>query len=294
MSRATLHRLLLRAAVFLTAVAITVVPVISKVQVATLLGVAFAVGAVAVAAAPFRPDWRAAAPGLVLVAGLVVWMALGLTWAVDPDFSSEKLGRVLPVLLLGPAMVLFLHSAGRSDGAWMARILPVCVVAGMVWILVGWGLKAAGLGQGGMAAVFPSGVGVNPGLTTLEIVLWLLPMAAVPLRRQPGFVLVVVAAAVLLLTGESAAAALGFIVGGGVYLSARWRPRAGTAAMVGRTVAEVERDLIIDTLSHCLGNRTHAANILGISIRTLRNKLKQYAEAGVAVPLPGDGERPAF
>ena len=48
--------------------------------------------------------------------------------------------------------------------------------------------------------------------------------------------------------------------------------------------AAVERDLIIDTLSHCLGNRTHAANILGISIRTLRNKLKQYNEEGFAVP----------
>ena len=35
----------------------------------------------------------------------------------------------------------------------------------------------------------------------------------------------------------------------------------------GRTVADVERDLILDTLQHCLGNRTHAANILGISIR---------------------------
>jgi two-component system, response regulator FlrC len=48
------------------------------------------------------------------------------------------------------------------------------------------------------------------------------------------------------------------------------------AMLVGRTVAEVERDLILKTLDHCLGNRTHAANILGISIRTLRNKLRLY------------------
>ncbi|GAB4374220.1 MAG: sigma-54 dependent transcriptional regulator [Kiloniellaceae bacterium] len=61
--------------------------------------------------------------------------------------------------------------------------------------------------------------------------------------------------------------------------------------LVGRTVADVEKDLILDTLQHCLGNRTHAANILGISIRTLRNKLKQYSEEGVPVPMPGEGER---
>ena len=58
--------------------------------------------------------------------------------------------------------------------------------------------------------------------------------------------------------------------------------------MVGRTVADVERELIIDTLQHCLGNRTHAANILGISIRTLRNKLKIYGSQGIPVPLPGE------
>ena len=52
-------------------------------------------------------------------------------------------------------------------------------------------------------------------------------------------------------------------------------------SFVGRTVSEVEKDLILDTLDHCLGNRTHAANILGISIRTLRNKLKQYAQEEV-------------
>lgn len=59
------------------------------------------------------------------------------------------------------------------------------------------------------------------------------------------------------------------------------------SALVGRTVADVERDLIINTLEHCLGNRTHAANILGISIRTLRNKLKEYSEAGLAIPGSG-------
>jgi DNA-binding NtrC family response regulator len=62
-----------------------------------------------------------------------------------------------------------------------------------------------------------------------------------------------------------------------------------TRALVGRTVADVERDLILETLKHCLGNRTHAANILGISIRTLRNKLNEYAGDGVAIPPPANG-----
>jgi two-component system, response regulator FlrC len=63
-----------------------------------------------------------------------------------------------------------------------------------------------------------------------------------------------------------------------------------TRALVGRTVADVERDLILETLKHCLGNRTHAANILGISIRTLRNKLNEYSGDGVPIPPPGGGE----
>jgi two-component system response regulator FlrC len=70
--------------------------------------------------------------------------------------------------------------------------------------------------------------------------------------------------------------------------------QGSTQGLVGRSMADVERDLIIDTLHHCLGNRTHAANILGISIRTLRNKLRQYLDEGFAVPPPGDTERPAF
>jgi DNA-binding NtrC family response regulator len=69
---------------------------------------------------------------------------------------------------------------------------------------------------------------------------------------------------------------------------------SSAGSLVGKTVAEVERDLIIDTLGHCLGNRTHAANILGISIRTLRNKLKLYSNEGVSVPKPGESGQAAL
>ena len=62
----------------------------------------------------------------------------------------------------------------------------------------------------------------------------------------------------------------------------------GAAYRIGQTVAEVEQDLILQTLDHCLGNRTHAANILGISIRTLRNKLRAYQDAGIEVAAPGE------
>ena len=63
--------------------------------------------------------------------------------------------------------------------------------------------------------------------------------------------------------------------------------------LVGRPIADVERHLILDTLAFCLGNRTHAARILGISIRTLRNKLSEYVQAGIAVPEPGQRQAPA-
>jgi two-component system response regulator FlrC len=61
---------------------------------------------------------------------------------------------------------------------------------------------------------------------------------------------------------------------------------AGVASLVGRRMDDVERDLIIETLGHTFGNRTHAATILGISIRALRNKLRDYAARGVTVPPP--------
>ncbi len=77
------------------------------------------------------------------------------------------------------------------------------------------------------------------------------------------------------MTGAAAPEAAGAAAADGAVITA--------AGLVGKTVAEVERDLIIDTLNHCLGNRTHAANILGISIRTLRNKLKLYSEDGLQI-----------
>jgi DNA-binding NtrC family response regulator len=64
-------------------------------------------------------------------------------------------------------------------------------------------------------------------------------------------------------------------------------PDSITQTLVGRRMDDVERDLILQTLSHTLGNRTHAAAILGISIRALRNKLRDYSAAGISVPPPG-------
>jgi DNA-binding NtrC family response regulator len=42
------------------------------------------------------------------------------------------------------------------------------------------------------------------------------------------------------------------------------------------TLAEIEKNHILSALNHCKGNRTHAASMLDISIRTLRNKLHEY------------------
>lgn len=55
-------------------------------------------------------------------------------------------------------------------------------------------------------------------------------------------------------------------------------------SLIGRTVEEVERELILGTLERCHGNRTSASNILGISVRTMRNKLRTFIEGGIAVP----------
>jgi len=66
-------------------------------------------------------------------------------------------------------------------------------------------------------------------------------------------------------------------------------PGADVSGFVGRRMEEVEQALIIGTLESTAGNRTHAATILGISIRALRNKLRDYASQGVPVPPPAAG-----
>ena len=232
MNGASLQSRLLQVSVLVTAIAMTVIPVISKVQVATSLGIAFALGAAVIVTACRRLDWRAAAPGLLVIAGLVAWTALGLNWAVDPSFSAEKLGRVLPILLLGPVMVIILRYGGEADGAWLAKALLICVFGGMGWILVGRAAAGLGLSDGWLSAVFPSGDAANAGLTTLAIVIWLLPMATDAKDRPRWLAAAWAGAAVLLLTGTSDAAVLGFLGGGAVYLLGAWRQRLGSSAMV--------------------------------------------------------------
>jgi DNA-binding NtrC family response regulator len=54
--------------------------------------------------------------------------------------------------------------------------------------------------------------------------------------------------------------------------------------LIGSTVEAIERELVLQTLARCHGNRTHAARILGFSVRTLRNKIRQYATDGRDIP----------
>jgi len=58
--------------------------------------------------------------------------------------------------------------------------------------------------------------------------------------------------------------------------------------LIGSTVGEIERELVLQTLARCHGNRTHAARVLGVSVRTLRNKIRQYSAEGIDVPAHHD------
>ena len=58
--------------------------------------------------------------------------------------------------------------------------------------------------------------------------------------------------------------------------------------LIGATVGEIERELVLQTLARCGGNRTRAARVLGVSVRTLRNKIRQYSADGIDVPMHHD------
>jgi DNA-binding NtrC family response regulator len=55
-------------------------------------------------------------------------------------------------------------------------------------------------------------------------------------------------------------------------------------------LSDVEKRYILEILQKCSGNRTHAARKLGISIRTLRNRLTEY---GIALKDEEEAEPPA-
>ena len=54
--------------------------------------------------------------------------------------------------------------------------------------------------------------------------------------------------------------------------------------LVGSTISVVERDLILETLAHTQGNRTVSAHLLGVSVRSLRNKISEYSAEGFHIP----------
>jgi DNA-binding NtrC family response regulator len=61
-------------------------------------------------------------------------------------------------------------------------------------------------------------------------------------------------------------------------------PNEVVPLLIGSTVGEVERELVLQTLARCDGNRTRASRVLGVSVRTLRNKIRLYSADGIDVP----------
>lgn len=70
-------------------------------------------------------------------------------------------------------------------------------------------------------------------------------------------------------------------------LAAHADPSEIVPYLIGSTVEAIERELVLQTLTRCDGNRTHAARVLGVSVRTLRNKIRQYAAEGLDVAAHG-------
>jgi DNA-binding NtrC family response regulator len=71
-------------------------------------------------------------------------------------------------------------------------------------------------------------------------------------------------------------------------LAASLAPNQVVPLLIGSTVGEIERELVLQTLIRCKGNRTRAARLLGVSVRTLRNKIHRYSADGIDVPAPND------
>lgn len=59
-----------------------------------------------------------------------------------------------------------------------------------------------------------------------------------------------------------------------------------TRWLVGSPLRDVERDLVLETLASTHGNRTVSARLLGMSIRTLRNKITEYSSDGATITPP--------
>lgn len=88
----------------------------------------------------------------------------------------------------------------------------------------------------------------------------------------------------VLLNREASIGAAAIVTADGHSLAGDAAAREGDGGpFVARTVEDVERDLVLHTLRHCRGNRTSASTILGISVRTMRNKLRIFIEAGIPV-----------
>jgi DNA-binding protein Fis len=66
-------------------------------------------------------------------------------------------------------------------------------------------------------------------------------------------------------------------------------PHDGVRVPIGTTMADAERDLLLATLRHCGGNKRRTADMLGVSLKTVYNKLVGYGIAATLLRAAGEG-----
>ncbi len=186
---------------------------------------------------------RVVALPLLGAAGLWLWWVVAAAWAMHGDLAQ---GKLLPMVLLGPVMLLSGMLLGADDAARQALGAWVVGIGIFVGVAVAWGLATDGVVLGGRVGADPARTRVQYQLAGLAVAtaaglvaIWLVE------QRRPGLILLAwvmllgLMAAVFIPGGRAALLAMGVVVVlmPGVSLWLRGRRRAALLWLLASLLA---------------------------------------------------------